>query len=75
MPTFEEQLDELVALASNAGRLGAEAAAAEKARVAALDRRGAGSRARTVREEWQRAEQKLAGAHRRFLARHTQGSQ
>lgn len=70
MMTREGQLDELVAMAADAGRLGAEYAAAEKARETALDRRRAGARARAAREEWKRAEQKLNSAHARFLARY-----
>lgn len=70
MTTLEEQLDELLAMSADAGRLGAEHLAAEKARETALDRRRAGHRAREARKAWQRAEQALAGARRRFLARH-----
>jgi len=73
MTSFEEQLDELVAMAAEAGRLGAEHAAAEKARETSLDRRRAGARARAVREEWERAERKLNSARARFLARHAGG--
>jgi hypothetical protein len=70
MTTLEEQVDELVAMAADAGRLGAEHAAAEKARETALDRRRAGARARAAREEWERAERRLNSARARFLARY-----
>lgn len=70
MATLEEQLDELLAMAADAGRLGAEHFAAEKARETALDRRRAGARARATREAWERAKRKLSGSRRRFLTQH-----
>lgn len=68
--TLEELLDELLAMAADAGRLAAEHAAAEKARDLALDRAKASRRAREARAEYTTAERRLSGARRRFLARH-----
>lgn len=68
MTTLEEQLDELLAMAADAGRLGAERLTMEKARETALDRARAGRHARESRKAWQMAEQKLSGARARFLA-------
>jgi hypothetical protein len=75
MTTFEEQLDELLALAADAGRLGAEYQQAEKLRDTALDRARAGRRARDAERAWTRAEQLLSSVRRKFLARHAGGSQ
>jgi hypothetical protein len=70
MITLEEQLDELLAMAADAGRLGAEHAAAEKARDFALDRTKAGRRAREALAKYTMAERRLSGARQRFLSRH-----
>jgi hypothetical protein len=70
MTTLEEQLDELIALASDAGRLGAEHAAAERARDYALDKRQAGRRARDAGRAYTVAERRLASARSRFLTSH-----
>jgi hypothetical protein len=70
MTTLEEQLDELLAMAADAGRLGAEHAAAEKARDFALDRAKAGRRAREALTQYTTAERRLSGARHRFLSRH-----
>ena len=70
MTTLEEQLDELLAMSANAGRLGAEYHAYEKSRDSSLDKRRAGQRARAAKAAWTTAEQSLASARRSFLARH-----
>lgn len=70
MTTLEEQLDSLLAMAAESGRLSAEHDAAEKARDTALDRRRAGRRAREAHQVWQTAEKRLNGARARFLALH-----
>jgi len=69
MTTFEEQLDELLAMAADAGRLGAEHQQAEKLREMSLDRPRAGRRARDARKAWTSAEQFLSKARTKFLAR------
>jgi hypothetical protein len=68
--TLEEQLDELLAMAADAGRLGAEHAAAEKARDFARDRARAGRRARAYLAQYTTAERRLSCARQRFLSRH-----
>lgn len=70
MTTLEEQLDELLAMAANAGRLGEVCCAAEKTRETALDRRKAGRRARETRALYTSAERTLSKARARFLAAH-----
>jgi len=68
MTTLDEQLDELLAMAADAGRLGAEWQAADKARETALDRARAGRRARDARRAWETAEKKLNRARAQFIA-------
>lgn len=68
MTTLEEQLDELISLATDAGRIGAEYQAAERARDLAMDKRRAGRAARSARAAWEIAERKVSMARRRFLA-------
>lgn len=70
MTTFEEQLDELLAMAADAGRLGAELQQAEKDRNTTLDRPRAGKRVREAKKLYTVAEQKLSGARRAFLGRY-----
>lgn len=70
MTTLEEQLDELLGMASEAGRLYAESEMAEKKADTSLDRRKAGRTSREAKGRWQTAERRLNAARARFLAAH-----
>ena len=70
MTTFEEQLDELLSMAADAGRLSAEQATLEKERDFALNRVRAGRYARDAKAQYTRAERRLSSARQRFLTRH-----
>lgn len=71
MSTYEERLEEMLSLANNAGRLGAEFTAAQHAHANAA-RGDAKTRARRrmyeARKEWEQAEKLLNKAHAQFLA-------
>lgn len=69
MTTLEEQLDELLGMASEAGRLYAESEMAEKKAYTSLDRK-AGRTSREAKGRWQTAERRLNAARARFLAAH-----
>ena len=69
--TMTERLDELLALAANAGRLGNESVAAESAHMSARPgdmKRRARERMYAARKEWESAEKLLASARKRFLS-------
>jgi hypothetical protein len=70
MTTFEEQLDELLSMAADAGRLSAEHAALEKERDFSLNRTKAGRYAREAKVQYTSAERRLSAARQRFLTRH-----
>lgn len=68
MATLEEQIDELLALAANAGRLGAESLHARNLADGRRDPRLT-RRARDAAKAAETAEKFLSGARARFLAR------
>lgn len=71
MAKQDERLDELLALAANAGRLGAEYTAANHGHACAAPghpKTRARQRMRTARKDWESAERLLGKARARFLA-------
>ncbi len=74
MTTLEEQLDELLGMASNAGSLHTQSLAAEHAVERSLDRPRARRAARDAHKAWEQAEKRLSGARARFLARHAKAT-